>query len=924
MIGARLGPYEITAKLGEGGMGEVYRATDTRLKREVAIKVLPAAFTEDQERLARFEREAQLLAQLNHPNIAQIYGLETSGETRALVMELVEGPTLAERLESGAFSLTESLSFAQQIALALEEAHDKGIIHRDLKPQNIKASSEGKAKVLDFGLAKAMDAAAGSTAAGADLARSPTLMNSPTLTAVHGTQLGVILGTAAYMSPEQAAGKSIDKRTDIWAFGVLLWEMLTGRRLFEAESVAETLGAVFRQPLDLDALPASTPAAVRQLVARCLERDPKARLRDIGEARIALTAALAAAIGTGATAGGFPASTPPQSTARPVPEGPSMARWWPWLAAVLATVAAFAIVALIVKTRGSGSLPDAESAATGRQIAVAVAPPAGHVLAAGDAPILDLARDGSAVAFEAEGPDGRQLFLRRIDRAEVVPIAGTLGASHPFFSPDGRALGFFDKGRIRKVALAGGPVSDVASINANRGATWTDSGWIVYTQTFNTGLLRVREAGGRAEPVTTLDPKGTERSHRWPTAIPGTPWVLFTVGVSNSPNFYDDSRIDAVNLQSGERKPVFDGAWMARFAPPATLLVQRRGALLALPFDPVTAEVRGEERLVLDNVGGEPSSGAGFFAGGEGGTLAYVPTEALVGETTVVIVEADGALTRLPLPEKRFWYPRFSPDGRSLILDVGSGQGADDELWRYDFAPQRLSRVSFVAGSALASWSPDGEWIAYTGGTAERSSKVFRKRVDGSAGEELVWDGQDLASASDWTPDGRAIIGTDLRGELGLYYVPIDGGEARRILAAPGGQYSAAFDPSGRFLAYSSIETGVDEIFISTYPEGGGKWQISTDGGQMPVWTRDGKSVLYVKGDTLLAVDIETAGGFRSATPRELRRGPYILRTAPFRNFDTGPGGRLALVTRRTDVPAKRQVEVLVGWDRPPAAPARP
>ncbi len=923
MIGTKLGPYEITAKLGEGGMGEVYRATDTRLKREVAIKVLPPAFTEDRERLARFEREAQLLAQLNHPNIAQIFGLETSGATHALVMELVPGPTLAERLESGPLPPTESLSFALQIAQALEEAHDKGIVHRDLKPQNIKASSEGRAKVLDFGLAKAMEATPGSASA-ADLARSPTLANSPTLTAAHGTQMGVILGTAAYMSPEQAAGKPIDRRTDIWAFGVLLWEMLAGRRLFEAESVAETLGAVFHQPLDLVALPASTPAAVRQLVKRCLERDPKTRLRDIGEARIVLTAAIAAASEAGAAAGGFPVSTSSHSHAMTVSQGSSMARWWPWLAAALATVAALAIVALIVKIQGTGSLPDSGSAATGRQIAVAVAPPAGHVLAAGDAPILDLARDGSAVAFEAEGPEGRQLFLRRLDRAEVVPIAGTLGASHPFFSPDGRSLGFFDRGRIRKVALAGGPVIDVTSVNANRGATWTDGGWIVYTQTFNTGLQKVREAGGRSEPLTTLDPKGTERSHRWPTAIPGTPWVLFTVGVSNSPNFYDDSRIDAVNLQSGERKPVFDGAWMARFAPPGTLLVQRRGALLALPFDPLHAEVLGEERVVLDNVGGEPSSGAGFFAGGEGGTLAYVPTEALVEETTVVIVEADGASTRLPLPEKRFWYPRFSPDGRSLLLDVGSGQGADDELWRYDLAPQRMSRVSFVAGSAIASWSPDGEWIAYTGGTADRSSKVFRKRVDGSAGEELVWDGQDLASAADWTPDGQAIIGTDLRGELGLYHVPIDGSESRRIVAAPGGQYSAAFDPSGRFLAYTSIETGVDEIFISTYPEGGGKWQISTEGGQMPVWTRDGKSVLYVKGDTLLAVDIETGGAFRSATPRELRRGPYILRTAPFRNYDTGPGGRLALVTRRTDVPAMRQVEVLIGWDRSPASPPRP
>ena len=916
--GSRLGSYEITAKLGEGGMGEVWRATDTMLRREVAIKVLPSAFTEDKERLARFEREAQLLAQLNHPNIAQIYGLEKSGETRALVMELVEGPTLAERLEAGPLSLTESLSVALQITQALEEAHEKGIVHRDLKPQNIKASSEGKVKVLDFGLAKAMDPLAGSSAA-ADLARSPTLMNSPTLTAAHGTQLGVILGTAAYMSPEQAAGKTIDKRTDIWAFGVLLWEMLTGRRLFEAESVAETLGAVFRQPIDLDALPAATPPTARQLVARCVERDPKARLRDIGEARIALAAALGAATGAGSASGPALASTATEGAAR---SGSSRSRWSPWVTAATALVAAIAVVALIVMVRAAGSRAGSDAETPARQIAIGISPPTGHVFAAADAPILDLARDGSAVAFEAEGPEGRQLFLRRVDRAEVVPIPGTLGASHPFFSPDGRSLGFFAEGRIRKVGLAGGPVTDVTPINANRGATWTDGGWIIYTQSFNTGLTKVRDAGGRSEPVTTPDPKGSERSHRWPTAIPGTPWVLFTVGIANNPNFYDDSRIEAVNLESGERKPVFTGAWMARFAPPATLLVQRRAALLALPFDPVHAEVLGPERVVLENIGGQPSSGAGFFAGGGGGALAYVPTEALVEETTVVIVEPDGAVTHLALPEKRFWYPRFSPDGRSLLLDIGSGQGADDELWRYDIAPQRMSRVSFVAGSALASWSPDGKWIAYTGGTAERTSKVFRKRVDGSAGEEVVWVGKDLASASDWTRDGQALIGTDMRGDMGIYLVPLGGGEARRIVEAPGGQFSGALDPSGRYLAYDSIETGVDEIFISTFPEGGGKWQISTEGGQMPVWTRDGKSVVYIKGDALLTVDVATSGGFSSGTPRELRRGPYILRTAPFRNFDAGPGNRLALVTRRTDVPARRQLEILFGLDHPPASSA--
>ena len=722
-------------------------------------------------------------------------------------------------------------------------------------------------------------------------------MNSPTLTAVHGTQLGVILGTAAYMAPEQARGKAVDKRADIWAFGALLFEMLTGRRLFEGETVSDTLAAVLRGEIDWTGLPASTPAAIRRLLRRCLERDPKRRLHDIADARIVLDEVLSGSSEE-------PGPDAPAPTA--APRFSARHRFLPWAVAALAVLAA-----------GLWSLraPAPAAAPSQRLVALGVAPPPAHTLAADDSPILALARDGGTLAFVAEGAAGNQIFLRRLDRAEVVPLAGTTGGSHPFFSPDGRSLGFYADNRIRKLALEGGPSFEIVGVNSCRGATWTDGGWIVFTPSFGTGLSKIRASGGRVEPLTTLDASRKERTHRWPSALPGSPWIVFSVGFVDSPNSYDDARIDALNLDTGERKTVYQGAWMARFAPPSTLLLQRRTSLLALPFDPMRAEPTGPERVLLENAGGDLTSGAGYFAAGAGGLLAYVPAEALVGESEVVIVEKGGEARALPLPEKRYWYPRFSPDGRRLALDVGSGQGADDEIWIYEFASARLSRFSFIAGSAFPAWSRDGAWIGYTGGSPGRVNTIFRKRADGGAEEERLWKAIDLGTIADWAPDGRSFVGADLIGEFALQDVPLGGGEVRRIFAAPGGQYGGSFDPAGRYFAYTSIETGVDEIFVSTVPDGSGKWQISDAGGQLPVWSRDGRSVYYMRGDALWAVDVETAGGFRASSPRLALRGPYQLRTAPFRNYDAGPGGRLALVRRRTDIAAPRQLELLVGWE---------
>jgi len=717
-------------------------------------------------------------------------------------------------------------------------------------------------------------------------------MNSPTLTAAHGTQLGVILGTAAYMAPEQAKGLAVDKRADIWAFGVVLWEMLSGRKLFDAETVPETLGAIFRQEIDLDALPALTRVAVRRLLERCLERDPKKRLRDIGEARIALAQPMSAAPGEAA----------PRA---PAARGP---RWLPWLLAALG----LGVAALSLLRPGPPSAPTAAAATEATAFGVEL--PSGYVIAGNDASVLDLSREGRTLVFVADGPEGAQLFRRSLGQVGSEPIEGSAGAQHPFLSPDARWVGFYVGSKIRKLPLGGGTPVDLASIGAVRGATWTDDGWIVFTATYSSGLVKMRESGGEPVPLTELDPSRKERTHRWPNAIPGTPWVLFAVNVSSSPSFYDDARIEAVRLDTGERKTVYEGAWMARFAPPATLLAQRRGSLLALPFDPARAEVTGPEQTILEGVGGEPSSGAGYFAAGAGATLAYVPAQAVSTEKTIARVALDGKETVLPMPPRNYWYPRISPDGRTLALDIGSGSGNDDDIWLFELAAGRLARFTLQPASLVPTWSPDGRWIGFGGAQAGRDGVLFRKRADGTGGEERIWQGNDFTLPMDWSPDGRTIAVTDSTIDVDAVAVTVDSGAARPLVEAAGNQWGVVFSPDGRHIAYVTTETGINEVFVTTFPEGGGTWQVSVDGGEQVTWSRDGKRLYYIHDEALFAVDVETAGGFRAGTPRELFRGPYLLRTAPNRNYDVDANDRFYFVRRRTDVAPDRWLEVVLGW----------
>ena len=854
MIGTRLGSYEITAKLGEGGMGEVYRATDTRLKREVAIKVLPTAFTADKERLARFEREAQLLAQLNHTNIAQIFGIETSGATHALVMELVDGPTLAERLESGPLSFAESLSFALQIAQALEEAHEKGIVHRDLKPQNIKASSEGKIKVLDFGLAKAMDATPGSASA-TDLARSPTLMQSPTLTAAHGTQLGVILGTAAYMAPEQARGVAVDKRADIWGFGVVLFEMLSGRRLFEGELVTDVLANVLKSEVDFGALPADTPPAIRTLLRRCLARNPKNRMRDIGDARLVLEELAAGKPEEPVPAGAVSAAAPRRSF---------RARSLPWALAGVASLAA--ILFAVLPTRA----PRAEAP---RLLRFQIAPPAS----------ANTSRRGSGFELSADGryfviASAGELWVRALDAVAFRRLEGIAEATYPFWSPDGAWIGFFAENQMRKVARDGGPVQKICDAPEGRGATWGADGVIVFSAGAGGGgggLSRVSAQGGQPVALTHVAAGGVNQYHRYPQFLPGGRSFLFQF-LSPSPEL---AGIYVASVDGGEPERVLEGGDQARFAPATDgsgdgyLLFRRENTLMAQAFDPGRRRVSGELIPVADGVGSGGNTGSGAFAVSTNGLLAWSADLLESGELTW-IGRSGERLESVLQDTREIQGLALAPGARRLAFGVGR----PSDIWIQALPGGTPSRFTFgsAPGWAYPLWSPDGAELIYSTFdlVGYPQYEIRRRRADRAGAEETLVSAKTVLYPWDWTQDGDSIVYGDEASDLWL--LPLTGDRKPvAFLDSTGGLTFAQFSPDGRLLAYASDEQGQAEVFVTTVPPSGAIWQISTSGGSMPRWRRDGGELYFRASDGGLKV-VELGAGTGTAAIEE-RKAPRTL-----------------------------------------------
>ncbi len=899
MIGQRLGPYEITAKLGEGGMGEVYRATDTRLKREVAIKVLPAAFTADSERLARFEREAQILAQLNHSNIAQIYGIETSGATHALVMELVPGPTLAERFEQGPFSLTESLSLALQIAQALEEAHDKGIVHRDLKPQNIKASSEGKVKVLDFGLAKAMDPAGASSSA-ADLARSPTLMNSPTLTAAHGTQLGMILGTAAYMAPEQARGAAVDKRADIWAFGVLLYEMLTGVRLFEGDSVVDTLSAVMRKEIDLGSLPAGTPGAIRQLLRRCLERNPKNRLHDIADARIVIDEVLG---------GGLDELAPPAGEARLG----ARARGWTWGLAAGALFVGLGLGALFFRATAPPVVAT-QGAALHAEFDVAI--PTGTTLVSG----LALSSDGRQIAFVARGKDGRtSLWVRALASTQAKELPGTVDARFPFWSPDSRRIGFFAQRRLKATDLIGGSpriIAETGTTQDARGGSWGADDQILFSPTFIGPIFVVSANGGEVAPATRLPQDGSVGTQRFPVFLPDGKRFLF---FASSGTGIEPGTLCLGRLGSLESKTLGRVTSGATYAGPDSVIFVQGEALVAQKFDDRREELVGEPiPLGISLPGSVSVSGQRSLAVSANGVLTYRTDKRSA--IRLVWVDRRGAQNGVIDDDGEIWHysPVLSPDGKTLAIanyDPGATSGG---IWIHDLARNYASRLTSgeEGDDTLPVWSPDGREIAFARAGPGGASGIFRvdPRQPGQARPWITADTVLWPSA--WLADGPTVVYQSFdaagRGSLWKRSFATEA-PAERFGSELASEWGATLSRDGRWLAYSSDATRRMEVYVRRLDDlSRTSVRVSPDGGVTPAWRGDGRELYYVDdAGRVMAATFEPLDPPQVGTPVPLFQGG--LEESGDRQFDVTADGQ-RFILNQSFVAEGEPIQVVLGW----------
>ncbi|MBK5255519.1 MAG: serine/threonine-protein kinase [Vicinamibacteria bacterium] len=888
--GTRLGPYEITGALGAGGMGEVYRARDSKLGRDVAIKVLPATLAQDAQRLARFEREARLLASLNHPNIAHVYGFESATlpdgtAAHFLAMELVEGEDLAERLKRGAIPIEEARAIARQIAEGLEAAHEKGIVHRDLKPANVQLTPDGKVKVLDFGLAKAFTGE-GSTSGSDEMSHSPTMTHQ-------GTEAGIILGTAAYMSPEQARGKTVDQRTDIWAFGVVLLEMLSGVRLFKGETVSDTLAAVLMRDVDWATLPAATPVPLSRLLQRCLDRDVRHRLQAIAEARIILEG--------------------PMIAESPAPPIAANQRHWTrtpavWVAMTLAVLVG--AIGVGVRTRGP------TSSATKALTTFGIVAPDGQFLTRSQLPILSLSPDGRSLLFGAEDKQSASIYRRSFDRMAITRIEGTENAENPLLSPDGRSIAFFSGGMLRKVPAEGGAAVIVAKALAPRGLAWTPDGSLIFSPLYTGGLFRVSATGGEPVAVTMMDPARGERSHRWPQVLPDGRTVIFTVGNSESPGEYDSSNIEAQRLDGGERKIILKGARMARYSALGYLVYQKGETLLAVRFDPKSLEAEGEPFTIQEGVGGDPSSGSGYFAVSDTGVVAVVPEVSIAKTRVLVLVDPEGKETAIPTPAAAFTHPRFSPDGRRLTFAIGGGSAGDDDVYVLDLPSQRMQRLTFGQGHGMPMWSADGRGILYTNGRSGETG-IRMKAANGSGEEVDILKSREFQLADSWHKDGRRLAITDAQKSIDVRILDTgpNGGVTPLFASPTAGESAAAFSPDGRYIAYQSTETGTDEVIVETFPPGGGKWQISVTGGITPVWARDGRTLFFVTGQSLMAVDTDLRGVLQAGTPRLLFTGPYDLRMVIQRNYDVGPDGRFVMVKRQPSASTLAELLVLDGWD---------
>ena len=829
--GTRLGSYEITSKLGAGGMGEVYRARDTKLGRDVAIKALPESFAADPERLARLRREAQVLASLNHPNIAHVYGLEDHGGAPALVMELVPGDDLAARIARGPIPLAEALPIARQIAMALEAAHDQAIVHRDLKPANIKVSDEGVVKVLDFGLAKAF-APEGTSGAG-------DAMNSPTLTA-RATELGVILGTAAYMAPEQARGRPVDRRADMWAFGVVLYEMLTGRRAFEGGDVTEVLASVIKDTPPLDALPPETPPAIRKLLTRCLQKDRTERLADAGAARLEIAdATTSQTAGAPSAASGLPAKS--RSIAMPL--------------------VAVAAIAAIAAGSAAWLLKPAPVAATPAPVHYSVQLPQGFNWSRNTHHVIAITRDGTKVAYTAN----TKLFVRSSDQFAPVEIKGAADPAEVFFSPDGKWLGFYSAGKIYRVSVAGGVPELVCQLAGVNAAFWGENDWIVLATP--TTIMRVRATSGTPDTIVTRE--GANRLSG-PVLLPGGNAVLYATGQTTTT---EDASIMLEDLNTHEKTVLVRGGSDPRLVAGKYLLFVRASQLMGVEFDPSSRSVRGTPVPLLNDVARSVAglNGSGQFGVSDTGTLVYVAGSS-VPEMQLAWLTRDGKETPIAMATAAN-YPRVSPDGKKLAFT--SVPNGNSDIYVRDRATGAQSRVTFDAGRDVAPvWTPDSRKIVF-GSTRDGAQNLYWQNADGTGTAERLTTSTDDQWPYAVTKDGATLLYIDVGATTSydIYSMSLQGDRTPRpVLVTQFDERRPTLSPDGKFMAYQSTENGPFEIFVRPFPNiNDGRWQVSNAGGSSsPIWSHDGKEIYFRRDSTIQHVAVKTTPTFSNGTPETL------------------------------------------------------
>ena len=871
LVGSRLGVYEIRARIGAGGMGEVYRAHDHSLHRDVAIKVLPAAFLNDQERLARFEREARLLASLNHPHIGAVYGLAGDGHLGGIVLELIDGETLEARLAKGPMPLAQGLSLAQQIARALDHAHQHGVMHRDLKPANIMLT-KGGAKLLDFGLAKWSHPPSGYVPTSGSSAARPEGVESV-------TSEGAILGTLHYMAPEQLEGKRVDARADVFAFGAVLYEVLTGRRAFDGGSAAAVMAAVLdTEPAALDTVKRLASPALERVVRKCLAKDPDNRwqtVRDLADELKWIA----------------------DDADRPEPPGivGSARRTGliPWamvggatLALVLAGWAGWRV--------GSATDPPVARAL----VSLTALPSTGRPVGG-----FDISPDGNKLAYSSGG----RLYLRQLDQAADAPIPGTDGANSPLFSPDGQWLAFFSNERLMKVnvgAVAAPVLICGGLVNGFLGADWLEDGTIVFASRDH-GLRSVFAEGG--EPATFIELNHTNREfdHHSPSLLPGGKAVLFTLHEGNG-----QFNIAVQDLATSQRKVIIERAYDARFVAPGHLMFAREGTILAVPFDPGRLQVTGPEVSLVDNVRGFALDGVGGYNLSNSGTLVFRPAPSNEGRT-LVWVDRQGTETPVKIPARAFSTPSISPDGRRLAFAVAVAERGRRDIWTYELATDKLARITRDGDNWAPIWARDGQRLTFTSTRGGSPGLVWQSSDGGSAADHLVAGDLQLVPGG-WSSDGKVLVysdgGTGPEG-ASMFLVDTESDrQPRPLIHGPGEQWDPRVSPDGRWVAYNSSETKREEVFVSDYPAFTSRYQVSSEGGGDVRWSLNGQELIYRIGRKIVSVSINASRGLTFGKPQDWFSGQFVF------GYDVAPDGRLLIIKPDPEELASLGLRVVLNW----------